>query len=58
MHDSLLEIESLGRLRQVSLLRIGALGRSRHVELLGPLDWQVEPRQTSENQISRQLKVG
>ena len=38
---SLLEIKSLGRLRQVSLPRIGYLGRSRHVDLLGPLDWWI-----------------
>ena len=36
--DSLLETESLGRLRQVGLLRIGSLVKSSHVDLLGPLD--------------------
>ena len=41
MHDSLLEIESLGRLRQVSLLRIWSLDKSRHVDLLGPPDWWI-----------------
>ena len=39
--DSLLEIEFLGRSRQVGLLRIGSLGRLRHVDLLGPPDWWI-----------------
>ena len=59
--DSLLEIESLGRLH-VSLLRIGSKGRSRHFDLLGPLNWwipeQVEVWQPPEDQIPRQVEVG
>ena len=39
--DSLLEIESLGRSREVGLPRIGSLGRSSHDNHLGPLDWQI-----------------
>lgn len=40
-HDSLLEIESPGRPRQVVLPRIRSLGRSRRDHLLGPLDWWI-----------------
>ena len=40
-HDSLLEIESLGRSREAGLPRIGSLGRSSHDNHLGPLDWQI-----------------
>ena len=38
---SFLEIEYLGRWRQVSLSRIGSLDKSRHVDLIGPLDWWI-----------------
>ena len=61
-HDSLLEIESSGRSREVGLPRIGSLGRSSHDNHLGPLDWhipeQVEAWQTFEDQIPRQVEAG
>ena len=42
-HESLLEIESLDRLKRDSLPRIGSLGRSSRDDLLGPLGL-VDPR--------------
>ena len=55
--DSLLEIESLARSRQVGLLTIGSLGRSRHVDLLEPLDWQIPDRLRRDN-LSRTSFLG
>ena len=39
--DDILEIESPGRLRDVSLLRVEFLCKLRHVDLLEPLDWWI-----------------